>query len=132
MGYKLGVEDIRRVLKHKKRMPKSGQDIERYFQVLQCMNWQLKYPDLPRKRAALNTATRWGRGKHAAENIIHLEKSWIKTRSIALSQRGKHAKSQRMLNDEGTLIAVREYLDGAGESKFDIELISCLLVIVKN
>jgi len=113
-------------------MPQSGQDIKSYFQVLQFMNWQLNYPDLPRKRATLNTATEWGRGKHAAENIIRMEKSWIKTRSIALSQRGKDAKSQSMLNDEGTLIAGREYLDRAGESKFDIELISCLLLIVKN
>lgn len=91
--------------------------MERYFQVLQFMNWQLKDPDLPRKTAALKTAIGWGRGKHVAANIIRLEKSWIKTRSIALSQRGKHAKSQSMLNDEGTLIAVREYLEGAGESK---------------
>ena len=103
-------------------MPKSGQDIERYFQVLQFMNWQLKCPDLPRMTAALNTATGWGRGRHAALTIIRLEKSWIKTRSIALSQRGKHAKSQSMLNDEGTLIAVREYLEGAGESKYFYQL----------
>ncbi|KAG0640108.1 hypothetical protein HOY80DRAFT_1043090 [Tuber brumale] len=80
------------------------------------MNWQLKYPDLPWKTAELNTATGWGRSKYVAANIIHLEKSWIRSRSIALSQRGKHAKFQSMLNDEGTLIAVREYPEGAGEN----------------
>ncbi|RPA98174.1 hypothetical protein L873DRAFT_1790506 [Choiromyces venosus 120613-1] len=70
-------KDIQRVLRHKKRIPKSGQDIERNFQVMQFMNWQLKYPDLPWKTVALNTAAGWRRG---------------------------------------TLIAVREYLEGAGEN----------------
>lgn len=113
-----GVADIRRVLYRKKRSSTSTHDLDRYFQVFQFMNWQLKHPDLPRKKAALNTATGWGRGKHTAENIIRWEKSWIKTRTIVTSMRGKHAKSQSMLNDEGTLIAVREYIDGAGESKY--------------
>ena len=81
------------------------------------MNWQLKYPNMPRKKAAQNTATGWGRSKHTAANIIRWEKSWIKTRTIISSQRGKHAKSQSMLNDEGTSIAVREYLEEAGDSK---------------
>jgi len=77
------------------------------------MNWQLKHPELPRKTAALNTATGWGRSKHTAESIIRWEKGWIQTRSIVLSQRGKYAKSQSMLSDEGTLIAVRESIEEA-------------------
>jgi len=42
----LEVADIRKVLRQKKRISKSTQDIERYQQVLYFMNWQLKYPDL--------------------------------------------------------------------------------------
>ena len=109
--------DIQRALRRKKKAICSIPDLERYFQVLQFMNWQLKCPDLARKTAAINTAIGWGRSKHTAESIIRWEKSWIKTRTIILSQRGKHAKSQSMLNDEGTLMVVREYIEGAGESK---------------
>ena len=72
---------------------------------------------MPRKTAVQNTATGWRQSKHTSENIIRWEKSWIKTRAIISSQRGKHAKSQSMLNDEGTLIAVCKYLEGAGEIK---------------
>jgi len=35
-----------------------------------------------------------------------------------MSQCGKNAKSQSMLNDEGTLIAVQEYIEEAGESRY--------------
>ena len=39
-----------------------------------------------------------------------------------LSQSGKHAKSQTILSDEGTLIAAREYIEEGGESKYSIRL----------
>jgi len=84
------------------------------------MNWQLKHPELPHKKAALTTATGWGRSKHTVENIIRGEKSWIITRTIVSSLRGKHAKSQSMLNDEGTIIAMCEYIDKAIESMYSI------------
>jgi len=76
---------MRQVLKQKKRIPKNNQDLERYYQVLQFKNWQLKYPELPRKTAALNTAIGWGSSKHTAPSIIRWQRSWIQTRSIVLS-----------------------------------------------
>lgn len=73
----LEVADIRKVLRHKKRISKSTQDIEIYWhwQVLHFMNWQLKYPDLQQKTASLNTAIGWGKGKHIAGSMICYEKS---------------------------------------------------------
>jgi len=71
----LEVADIQKVLRHKKRISKSTQDIKRYWQVLHFMNWQLKYPDLQQKTTSLNTATGWGKGKHIAESMICYEKS---------------------------------------------------------
>jgi len=82
------------------------------------MNWQVRHPELPRKSAVQNTATGWGRGKCTAENIIRWEKSWIKTRTVIPCMRGKHAKSQSMLNDEGTMMAVRDYIDRTGERMY--------------
>jgi len=90
------------------------------------MNWQLKHPELSRKTAALNTATSWGRSKHTAESIISWVKGWIQARSIELSQRGKHAMSYSRLSDEGTLIAVREYIKEASECIDSIRLKSFL------
>jgi len=48
------------------------------------------------------------------------EKSWIMTRTIVSSLRGKHAKLQSMLNDEGTIIVMCEYIDKAIESMYSI------------
>jgi len=90
------------------------------------MNWQLKHPELPRKTAALNTATGWGSSKHTAVNIFCWENSWIQTRSIGLSLPGKHAMSSSMLSDEGTLIALREYIEEASESMYSIRFKSFL------
>jgi len=54
------------------------------------------------------------------ENVIRWEKSWIMIRTIDSSLCGKHAKSPSMLNDEGTIIAVRECIDKAGKSMYSI------------
>ena len=82
------------------------------------MNWQLRQPGLTRKEAAANAATGFGWGKHTARQISLWEQDWICSRSILHSSRGRHAKAVCMLEDEGTLTAVREYLQEAGESKF--------------
>ena len=110
--------DIHYVLYWKKKTPIRFQNIEPYFQELQFMNLQLKYLVLPCKRLAENTCIRWGYSKHTVEQIICGENSWIKTRSIVSSLHGKHAKSQSMLNDKGTPIAVCKYIDSAGESMY--------------
>jgi hypothetical protein len=86
------------------------------MQVLHFLNWQLKRPELPRKTAALNCATGFGRAKHVAERILRQERTWVQTRTISHGNRGKHIKAICMLEDEGTMIAVREYLENSGES----------------
>lgn len=113
---KLGKRDLTRALKLKRRRP-HGQGLDRYLQVLQFMNWQLKYPEITRKEAAINVAIGFGRGYHVARRILRQEKEWIKSRMIIEGVQGKHAKVVSMLKDEGTGLAVRQYLEEAGESK---------------
>lgn len=80
------------------------------------MNWQLKFPKMRRKEAALNVATGFGRGYHVARRILRQEKEWILKRVIAGGRQGKYAKVESMLSDEGTALAARQYLEQAGES----------------
>ena len=111
------MSDLHRILRLKRQRPFFQQDLERYQQVLHFMNWQLKQPCLTRKEAAVNTAIGFGKGKHVARQIPLRERDWICNRTILHSNRGRHAKAVCMLEDEGTLRAVREYLEEAGESK---------------
>jgi hypothetical protein len=86
------------------------------------MNWQLKCPELSRKTAALNTAIGFGKGRFVAERILRQERDWIQRRIITHGQRGKHIKVVCMLEDEGTLIAARQYIEDVGESMYIIPI----------
>jgi hypothetical protein len=107
----------------KSTRPTAGQDIERYHQVEHFLNWQIRRPDLNRKTAALYTAIGFGKGKYVAERILRQEREWVQQRSITHGRRGKHVKVACMLEDEGTLMAAREYLEDAGERMYYFILI---------
>ena len=81
------------------------------------MNWQVKHDDIAQKITAQNTATGCGLSKDAARTTTHLGSSWTQTRTIISRQPGKYPKSQSMLNNEGTIIAVHQYLKAVDESK---------------
>ena len=49
-----------------------------------------------------------GRGERVRNRIIDNEKDWIKNRLIPLSQRGKSPMLHRLIDDEGTKLALRE------------------------
>lgn len=80
------------------------------------MNWQVKHADIAQKITAQNTATGYSLSKDTARTTTHLESSWIQARTIICSQPGKHPQSQSMLNDEGIIIEVDEYLKEVDES----------------
>jgi len=55
------------------------------------------------------------RGQRVRNQILDPEKSWIKGRKLPVSQQGKSPMLYCLINDEGTRLALREYLAGAGE-----------------
>lgn len=112
----VGVKDLQYSLKLKIRRPSVGQTPNRHLQILQFMYWQLKCPDMTRKEAALNVATGFGKGRSVAERIMRQEKTWIQEGSIQDERQGKHAKVIRLLEDEGTELAAREYCEEAGDN----------------
>ena len=57
-----------------------------------------------------------GNGRRVALRIIHLEREWIQSRSVIPHKQGRFPSIKSMLEDESTLVAIREYLAGAGES----------------
>jgi hypothetical protein len=94
------------------------QDLVYYQQVLHFMKWQLRRPELPRMQAATMAVIGFGRGRYTAERVLHQERNWVTRQTIAHANRGRHAKAVCMLKDEGTALAVREYLLSADESLY--------------
>ncbi|KAF8458748.1 hypothetical protein BDZ91DRAFT_800171 [Kalaharituber pfeilii] len=79
------------------------------------MQLQLKRPDAARKELSLCIAEAFSRGENTARRIHIWEKSWITSRYIKVGMRGKYAKVSSWLNDEGVLLAIREYITSVGE-----------------
>lgn len=52
------------------------------------------------------------------------EVSWVRYRRITPRMHGQHQKVSCMLNDESVLLAVREYISQAGQSKLFLVQIS--------
>ena len=115
----LAIHDMRKQLKSKRRKPK-GQDLDNHLQVLEFLRLQRYGLQKPfwkrtRKAAAAMVAATGGRGERVRNRIMDNEKDWIKNRLIPLSQRGKSPMLHRLIDDEGTKLALREYIAGAGE-----------------
>ena len=111
---------MRRLLQSKRRAPK-GQDLQHHLQVLEFLRFQRHGLQKPfwkrtRKAAVSLIAAANGHGNRVRKRIINNEKSWIKGRHISSTHQGKSPMLHRLIDDEGTKLALREYLAGAGEA----------------
>lgn len=104
-----------------KRAQLTGQNLTRHLAVLQFMNYaeQMKEKDQRESRAAmaLTVARCFNRGKTFSEKLVSWERGWIRERQIPEGKQGCFSKSKSWFNDEGVMLAAREYLSEAGESR---------------
>ena len=70
-----------------------------------------------RKELALRVAHSAGWSKAVAERIVLPEVKYIKQGIIPTPKQGKHSKVVSWLSDEGTILAMKEYMSQAGEGK---------------
>jgi len=107
----------------------SGAYLLRHQMVLQFINAQLRRENAARWRreVALQIANCHGRGMHTARKLIGWERDWVAKRIIERGrQGGGDGRIITWFEDEGVLIAAREYIAEVGESKL---LILSFLVI---
>ena len=71
---------------------------------------------MPRMKAASLVAATGGKGRATLLQIIHDERSWIQNHSIEGNKRRESGSIISRLRDEGSGLAVKEYLASAGES----------------
>jgi hypothetical protein len=107
------IRDIERILRSKPHCP-SRQDLTRYHQVQFFLNLQKKHflrGDIkPRMELAEQVAFEFKGGRKLATRIIQREREWVRRRYITYGLKGKSGKVCSMLDDEGTLLAVRVYI----------------------
>jgi hypothetical protein len=116
----LAKKDLEKKLKSKgTQMTK--QNHTRHLAVLQFMNYQERIQKSgqweSRAIMALNVSHCFNRGKWFAEKLVAWERNWMDKRHIPNGKQGCLAKTKSWFNDEGVMLAAREYLSGAGESK---------------
>jgi len=116
----LGIHDMRKLLQSKRRAPK-GQDLKHHLQVLEFLRFQRyglqkTFWKRTRKDAASFIAAANRHGNRVRNQLIQNERSWIKSRHIPSTHQGKSAMLHQLIDDEGTKLALREYLAGAGEA----------------
>jgi hypothetical protein len=107
------------LLSSKRRQP-SGHTKTWQLQVLGFMHIQLMRmgragQTATRKELSFRVAGWYSKKGWLAQRIRSHECSWIRQRTIPSSRQGLHAKTQCLLEDEGTLIAVEEYMTRAGK-----------------
>jgi hypothetical protein len=114
-------KDLEKMLKSKQTQL-TNQDRTRHFAVLQFMNYQEQLKENhqreTRAAAALNVARCFSRGTFFSRKLITWERSWIDKGYIPEGRQGCFVKSKSWFNDEGVMLAAREYLSGAGQSEF--------------
>ncbi|RPB06436.1 hypothetical protein P167DRAFT_580548 [Morchella conica CCBAS932] len=98
----------------------TGQDYTRHLQVQCFMNLELKRlvafsSANTREKLAIQIANSFNGGVKLASYILQRERSWVRRRYIQSGLQGKTASVQSMLEDEGTLLAAREYIAHAGQ-----------------
>ena len=74
-------------------------------------------PLIPRMELARTVAAGGGWGSRVQKRIMSHEVLWVKRRYIPEPGQGKHRKVISLLEDPDTMLAVREYILQAGESK---------------
>ncbi|KAG0639115.1 hypothetical protein HOY80DRAFT_1045976 [Tuber brumale] len=88
-------------------------------QALQECNWRIQSKFIlfkTRKQLARQVSDEEGAGQWTWHQILQNEVSWIKNRYIKSPQRGRHSKISSWIEEESTLLAVREYISQAGET----------------
>jgi hypothetical protein len=121
---KVGVEQLEKLLKSKK-MSWLPQNLDRHRAVLGFMKYQLsRRPGETREEMAVSVARYHHRGVYFARKIVYWEGLFLKGEKITEGKRGCHSKTRSWFNDEGVLLAAREWIATAGESKHPIVLFS--------
>ena len=112
--------DLEKKLKSK-RTQLTKQNQTSHLAVLQFMNYQERMQESGKRESradmALSVSRCFNRGKWFAKKLVSWERSWIDERCIPDGKQGCFTKSKSWFNDEGVMLAAREYLSGAGESK---------------
>jgi len=75
-----------------------------------------------RKDLALLVAKAGGWGTPVMNRILQQEVVYIRSGKLPAPKQGRHVKCVSWLSDEGTMLAIREYISLAGEGKTDIPL----------
>ena len=116
----LAKKDLEKRLKSK-RTQMTKQDHTRHLAVLQFMNYQEQIQESSQQESraimAINVSRCFNRGNYFAKKLVTWERNWIGERYIPNGKQGCFVKSKSWFNDEGVVLAAREYLSGAGESK---------------
>lgn len=111
---------MQRYLKSK-RCRLRGKDLQRHLQVLEFMRFQrhgLQKTIWSKSRMELAYLVAAGAesGRRVALRIIHDERKWIQKRQIDSREQRKQAMLLSQLTDEGTLLAIREFIANAGDT----------------
>jgi len=124
-----GIHDIKRgINRRSKSSTIRGHLLMKYIQVLNFLKvqalqerrWSMKQEYIlikTREQLAKQVADGEGAGQWTWRQLMKNAVSWIKERMIQHPKKGRHPKITSMLKDEGTLLAVREYISQAGEGK---------------
>jgi len=131
--------DMLYLLGHKKKIKEkygdeglTGAFRQRHEMVLQFLRAQRRKENfgLRRRRVALGIANSHGRGMHTARMMIQWELQWIEGREISRGQQGGgDGRIVTWFEDEGVLLAAREYIMRTGESKYTYSFLSALLIL---
>jgi len=116
----LAKRDLEQKLKSK-RTQMTKQNHTRHIAVLQFMNYQERIQESGHRESrvtmALNVSRCFNRGIWFAKKLVTWERNWIDERCIPDGKQGCFSKTKSWFNDEGVMLAARDYLSGAGESK---------------
>jgi hypothetical protein len=123
-----GIKDMRKVLHRDKHyLRRGGQDFTRCLQIEWFMERQLnklkgkRFINMDRlSLARIIVQSSQGKNRHAALRICRQEREWIRARHYVAGRQGRHQKFLGKLQDEGTILAMREFLAKAGD-KLDSE-----------
>ena len=137
------IQDIKKIIHlHSKSTKISGTALMKYIQVLNFMkfqalqerNWSIT-PEFilfkTREQLAKQVAGGEGAGQWTSGEIMKNEVTWIKDRVIKVPQRGQHPKIPSLLEDESTLLAVREYIGIPGEGKSYIGISLKVIILIE-
>ena len=120
----IAFEDLDNLLKKKSQQilrygtPLSGHLLFRHQLVHSFFKIQAKRPGEVRRKLALQVAQVHGRGEFTARWIVKWEKLWICSQTIPSRITGSNGNEIiSLFEDEGFLMAVREHMEQAGDSK---------------